>query len=194
MLLWKVLSRSEIAVLLKVRPHYATWHTAVHSGTAWQGRTAKVTPCHKYMWTLRQLGCGMLFDAAQPKNSLGKLSVPLKEAAQHMMSKGFQSGISQFEKKIRQSSPISFHGFYNLKKVCKKIFFHVDAIALAAYAEQLLPRSKAAVCCILPHGIVWTHLKALTSEQGTTRSRTGKFWTVGGMLCSSSNSVTWHNL
>ncbi len=35
---------------------------------------------------------------------------------------------------------------------------NVDAIALAAYAEQLLPRGKAAVCCILPHGIVWTHL------------------------------------
>ncbi len=34
----------------------------------------------------------------------------------------------------------------------------MDAIASAAYAEQLLPSSKAAVCCILPRGIVWTHL------------------------------------
>ncbi len=34
----------------------------------------------------------------------------------------------------------------------------MDAIALAAYAEQLLPRGKAAVCYILPRGIVWTHL------------------------------------
>ncbi len=73
------------------------------------------------------------------------------------MSKEFQNGISQFEKKIRPSSPISFHTFGNLK-VCKKFFFHVDAIALAAYAEQLLLRGKAAVCCILPCGIVWTHL------------------------------------
>ncbi len=76
-----------------------------------------------------------------------------------MMSKGFQNGISQFEKKIRPSLPISFHSFGNLKKVCKKFFFHVDAIALAAYAEQLLPRGKAAVCCILSRGIVWTYLK-----------------------------------
>ncbi len=75
-----------------------------------------------------------------------------------MMSKGFQNGISQFEKKIRPSSTISVHCFGNLKKVCKKFFFHVGAIALAAYVEQLLPRGKAAVCCILPHGIVWTHL------------------------------------
>ncbi len=63
-----------------------------------------------------------------------------------MMNKGFQNGISQFEKKITPSSPISFHSFGNLKKVCKKLFFHVDAIALAAYAKQLLPRGKAAVC------------------------------------------------
>ncbi len=82
------------------------------------------------------LGCGMLFDAVRPKNSIGKLSVPSKEAALHMMSQGFQNGISQFEKKIIPSSPISFHSFGNLKKVCKKFFFHVDAIALAAYAAR----------------------------------------------------------
>ncbi len=116
-----------------------------HSGKVRQGRVAKVAPCHKYMWTLHRLGCGMPFDAAQPKNSIGKLLVPSKEVAWHMMSKGFQNGISQFEKKIRPSSPI---------KVCKKLFFHVNAIALAAYAEQFLPCGKAAVCCILPRGIV----------------------------------------
>ncbi len=131
-----------------------------HSGKVRQGCTAKVAPCHKYMWTLHRLGCGMPFDAAWPKNSIGKLSVPSKEAARHMMRKGFQNGISQFEKEIRPSSPISFLSFGNLKKVCKKFFFLVDTIALAAYAEQLLPRGKAAVCCILPHGIVWTHLYA----------------------------------
>ncbi len=74
------------------------------------------------------------------------------------MSKGFQNGISQFQKKIRPSSPISFHNYGNLKKVCKTLFFHVDAIALAAYAKKFLPRGKAAVCCILLRGIVWTHL------------------------------------
>ncbi len=70
-----------------------------------------------------------------PKNLIGKLSLPSKEAARHMMSKGFQNGISHSEKKIKPSSPISFHSFGNLKKVCKNFFFHVDAIALAAYAE-----------------------------------------------------------
>ncbi len=134
-------------------------HTMPH-GTGWQGCAAKVTPCRKYMWTVHRLGCGMPFNAAWPKNSIGKLSVPLKEAVWHMMSKGFQNGINQFKKKIRPSSLISFHSFCNLKKVCKKLFFRVDGIALAAYAEQLLPRSKAAVCCILPHGIVWTLLYA----------------------------------
>ncbi len=59
------------------------------------------------------------------------------------MNKGFQNGIGQFEKKITPSLPISFHSFGNLKKVCKKLFFHGDMIALAAYAEQLLPRGKA---------------------------------------------------
>ncbi len=115
------------------------------------------------MWTLRWLGCGMPFDAARPKNSIGKLSVPSKEATRHMMNKVFQNGISQFEKKIRPGSPISFHSFGNLKKVYRKFFFHVDMIALAAYAEQLLPRGKAAVYCILPRGIVWTHLKNFRS-------------------------------
>ncbi len=75
-----------------------------------------------------------------------------------MISKGFQNGISQFEKKIRQSSPVSFHRFCNLKMVCKNILFHVDKIVLVAYAEQLLPRGKATVCCILPRDIVWMHL------------------------------------
>ncbi len=138
-------------------------HTMPH-GTQRQSAArlrSKVVPCHKYMWMLYRLGCDMPFDAAQPKNSIGKLSGPSKEAVRHTMSKAFQNGISQFEKKSDQvSSTISFHSFGNLKKVCKKFFFHVDAIALAAYAEQLLLRGKAAVCCILPHGIVWMHLNA----------------------------------
>ncbi len=129
-------------------PRGTQWHSAV--------------PCRKYIWTLCRLGCGLPFDAAWPKNSISKLSVPSKEAARHMMSKGFQNGISQLKKKIRQSSPVAFHSFLNLKKVYKKLFFHMDTIALAAYAEQLVPRGKAAVCCILPCGIVWTHLYRVT--------------------------------
>ncbi len=77
-------------------------------------------------------------------------------AVWHMMSKRFQNYISQLEKKIRQSSLISFHSFCNL---CKKLFFNTDAIKQAAYAEQHLPHSKAAMYCILPCGIVWMHFK-----------------------------------
>ncbi len=114
---------------------------AVYSGTAWQGCAAKVAPCYKYMWMLRRLGCGMPFNPVRPKNSIGKLSVPLKEAARHIMSKGFQNGISQFEKKIRQSSPVLFHSFYNLKKVYKKIIFscgrdRIGGICRATFAVQ----------------------------------------------------------
>ncbi len=87
-----------------------------------------------------------------------------------MMSKGFQNGISQFEKKIRPSSSNSFHTFDNMKKVCKKFFFYVDTIALAAYAEQLLPRGKAAVCCILLRGIEWTHLNDSHDSLGNLQS------------------------
>ncbi len=115
-----------------------------YSGKVRQGCAAKVAPCHKYMWTLLRLGCGMSFDAARPKKLIGKLSVPSKEAARHMMRKGFQNGISQFEKKIRPSSPILFHSFGN-PKVCKKFFFHEDGIALVAYAEQLLSRQSCSV-------------------------------------------------
>ncbi len=64
-----------------------------------------------------------------------------------------------------QSKPRgTFHSFGNLKKVCKKFFCHVDMIALVAYAEQLLPRGKAAVCCILSRGIVWRHLNNGTHD------------------------------
>ncbi len=139
---------------LKVHPHYAAWHTAAKCG---KGRAAKVAPCHKYMWTLHRLGCGMLFDAAWPKNLIGKLSVPSKEATRHMMSKGFQNGISHFEKKIRPSSPISFHSFGNLKKVCKKFYFHVDAIHWRHMPSNFCRAAKLQ-CGILLRGIVWTHL------------------------------------
>ncbi len=64
----------------------------------------------------------------------------------------------------------------------------MDAIALAAYAEQLLPHGKAAVCCNLPRGIVWTHRSIETMKNyidGLMRklrnSKFGQgFWFVGG--------------
>ncbi len=130
------------------------YHAAQFGKSAQQKLHHAVSICGRCVGS----AAGMPFDAERPKNSIGKLSVPSKEAARHMMSKGFQNGIRQFEKKIRQISPILFHSFCNLKKVCKKFFFHIGAMALAAYAEQLLPRGKAATCCILPRGIVWTHL------------------------------------
>ncbi len=145
------LHRSSGKKIVKVRPHYAARHTVAKCGKAVRQKLRHATSiCGRCV--------GMPFNAARPKNLIGKLLVPSKEVARHLMNKGFQNGISQLEKQIRPSSPISFHSFGNLKKVCKKFFFHVDAIALAACAEQLLPRSKAALCCILPRSIVWTHL------------------------------------
>ncbi len=71
-------------------------------GTQRQGHAAKAAPCHKYMWTLHRLGCGMPFHAARPKNSIGKLSVPSKEAARHMMSMGFKMVSASLRKKSDQ--------------------------------------------------------------------------------------------
>ncbi len=135
---------------LRVLPHYAMRHTAAKCGKAARQKLRHVTSiCGRCV--------GMPFDAAQPKNLIDKLSVPSKEAAWHLMNKGFQTGISQFEKTITPSSPISFHSFGNLKKVCKKCV--CDRIGGICQAN--LPRGKAAACCILPRGIVWTHLKAV---------------------------------
>ncbi len=69
------------------------------------------------------------------------------------------SKLHQLEKKVRWSSLVSFHSFCNPKYGLQKNFFNVDAIKLAAYAEQLLPRGKAAMCCILGCDTVWTHFK-----------------------------------
>ncbi len=109
---------------------------------------------------LRQGFC-MLRHAMWHENSIGKMLVHQRFAARHMMSKWFQNYISQLEKKIRRSLLVSFHSFCN---ICKKFFFNVDAIKLMAYVEQLLSRSKAAMCCILPRGIVWMHLNRSSGD------------------------------
>ncbi len=110
------------------------------------------------LFPLCRLGCGMPFDAVRPKNSIDKLSVPSKEAAWHLMSKGFQNGISQFEKKNQTKFADLVPQFWQPEEGLQKIRFSCGRDPLAAYVEQLLLRGKAAVCCILPHGIVWTHL------------------------------------
>ncbi len=142
---------------VKVRLHYAVRHKAAKCGkTAWQKLRHDTSICGR---------CVGL--AAACRSMLRGLKIRSANCRSHQKKprgiwwiRGFQNGISQFEKKITPSLPISFHNFGNLKKVCKKFFFHVDAIALAAYAKQLLPHGKAAVCCILPRGIVWTHLNS----------------------------------
>ncbi len=108
--------------ILRKHKGMSTLCRATHSGIALQYRAAKVVPYHKNTWMLCWIGCGMPFYAMWPKNSIGKLSVPSKEAVWHMMSKGFQNGISQLQKIITPSSPISFDSFCNLK-VCKNFFF-----------------------------------------------------------------------
>ncbi len=72
---------------------------ATHRSTAPQGRTAKVAPCHKFVCMLHWLGYDMPFDAVRSKNSIGKLSVPSKEAVRHMMSKGFKIVSASLRKK-----------------------------------------------------------------------------------------------
>ncbi len=91
------------AFLSSVNEHKvtSTLCRAAHSGKVRQGRVAKVVPCQRYMWTLHRLGCGMPFDAMRPKNSIGKLSVPSKEAVWHM-SKGFQMISASLRKKSDQ--------------------------------------------------------------------------------------------
>ncbi len=80
---------------IKVRPHYAARHTAAKCGKAARQKLRHATSiCGRCV--------GMPFDAAQPENSIGKLSGPSKEAARQLMNKGFQNGISQFEKKSHQ--------------------------------------------------------------------------------------------
>ncbi len=122
----------QITVLrtIKVRPHYAARYTAAKCGKAARQKLRHATSiCGRCV--------GMPVDAAQPKNSIDKLSVPSKEAARHLRNKGFQNGISQLEKKITPSSPISFHSFGNLKKVCKKCGRdRISGICLATFAAR----------------------------------------------------------
>ncbi len=108
-----------------------------------------------------RLGLGRVSACRGMKIRSAKCQSHQRFAVRHMMSKGFQNYISQLEKKTRCSSLVLFHTFCNL---CKKFFFNVDEIKLAAYAEQLLPRSKAAMSCILPRGIAWMHLYTLFIE------------------------------
>ncbi len=60
--------------------------------------------------------CGMKIRSA-------KCQFHQRFAVWHMMSKGFQNGISQLEKKIRRSSLVSVHSFCNLKYNLQKILF-----------------------------------------------------------------------
>ncbi len=92
-------------------------HTMPRS-TQRQGCAAKVAPCHKYMWMLRQLGCGKPFDAP-----IGKLSVTSKEAARHMMSKGFQNVSASLRKKSDQVRRSRSTVLVTWKRSAKNSFF-----------------------------------------------------------------------
>ncbi len=62
---------------------------------------------------------------------------------------------------VREKNQTEFTGLvpqFLYCNLCKKFVFNVNAIKLAAYAEQPWPRSKAAMCCILPRNVVWMHL------------------------------------
>ncbi len=83
----------------------------IHTMPRGTQRQSVARPCGKSCAVRQKLrhatsicGCciGMPFDAVWPKTSICKLSVPSKEAVRHLMNKGFQNGISQFEKKSHQ--------------------------------------------------------------------------------------------
>ncbi len=62
----------------------------------------------------------------------------------------------------------------------KTFFFNAEVINFAAYAEQLLPCGKAALCCILPYGIVWMHLNIIVDCE-CTPSCLNFFWKNYGL-------------
>ncbi len=96
---------------------------AAHSRTVRQGYTAKVAPCRKYMHTLCRLGCGMLFDAAQPKHSISKLLVPSKEAVRHMIARGFKMVSASLRKKSNKVYWSRSAVFVTRRRSVKNYFF-----------------------------------------------------------------------
>ncbi len=141
-------------ISLKVHPHYAAWHTAAHRGKVAQPKSLHAASI-----------CGRCIDSAATYCSmLRTLKIWSANCRSHQRKprgiwwvRSFKMVSASLRKKSDKVHR-SRSSFCNLKKVCKKLFFYVDAIALATYAEQLLPHGKAAVCCILPHDTVWTHL------------------------------------
>ncbi len=95
----------------------------------------------RIMWMSMQLGLDRASACCGIKIQSAKCQSHQRFATRHMMSKRFQNGISQLQKKIRWSSWSRFTVFVTWSIVCKKFFFNVDAIKLAAYAKQLLPRT-----------------------------------------------------
>ncbi len=142
------------AVMLNESPKGAS--TLCHSAHGHTARLAKVAPCHKYMCTLCRLGCGMLFDDAQVKIRSANCQSHQRKPRGIWWVKGFKMVSASLRKKSDKVHQFCSTVF--LTRRSAKNFFLVDAIPLAAYAKQLLLRGKSALCCILPHGIVWTHL------------------------------------
>ncbi len=89
------------------------------------------------------------------EKSIGKMSVSSKVCRIAYD----EYGVSKLHQLVREKNQAEFTGLIlQLCNLCKKNFFNVDATKLAAYAEQLLPRSDAAMYCILRRGLVWMHL------------------------------------
>ncbi len=103
-----------------MHPRYATWQNATKCGLA-------TRQMERIMWMSMRCSLGR---ASTCRGMLYYMKIWSEKcwshqrfAAQHRMSKGFQNCISQFEKKIRWSSFVSFHSFCNLKYSLQKIIF-----------------------------------------------------------------------
>ncbi len=138
---------------LKVCPHYATQHTAAKCGkAAWQKlryATGICGHCVGLAAAYRSMLCSLKIRSANCRSHQKKP----RGIWWVRVSKWYQPVWEKKSDQVRRSRSTVLVTWRSAKN-----FFHVDAIALAAYVEQLLPHGRAAVCCILLRGIVWTHL------------------------------------
>ncbi len=108
--------------IVKVCPLYATRH--------------RVAQPRSKSRAMPQVYVDVALAAAACRSMLHSLKIRSANCRSHQRKprgiwwvSGFKMVLASLKKKIRPSSPISFPSFCNLKKVCKKLFSHVDAIA-----------------------------------------------------------------
>ncbi len=128
---------------LKERPHYAAWQNATKCSFATQQMP-------KIVWTSMRCGfvvvsacCSMLQNAAQCENLIGKMSVSSKVCHTNIYRQLKWDVIFVMMRTCFLSTV-----FVNWNTIGKKLFFSVDEINFAAFAEQLLQCGKATSYCM----------------------------------------------